>query len=165
LRQCEIDGQKSCRERDRMRRGTQLAKQKFFEKKTFAHKNEGQKSCRGRGRMRRGAMVLLLQVFILKPSLIRTKVKKSCRGRVRMRRGAQLAKQKFFKKKPSLTRTKVKKSCRGRGRTSTRQLASTQSLVVNPGRPDGRLYAVFIPYSSPSRQEGMSAKNFITPQY
>jgi len=100
-----------------------------------------------------------------KPSLTRTKVKKSCRGRGRMRRGAQLAKQKFFKKKPSLTRTKVKKSCRGRGRTSTRQLASTQSLVVNPGRPDGRLYAVFIPYSSPSRQEGMSAKNFITPQY
>ena len=73
--------------------------------------------------------------------------------------------KRFLKKKPSLIRTKVKKSCRGRGRTSTRQLASTQSLVVNPGRPDGRLYAVFIPYSSPSRQEGMSAKNFITPQY
>jgi hypothetical protein len=37
--------------------------------------------------------------------------------------------------------------------------------VVNPGRPDGRLYAAFIPLSSPSRREGMSAENFITPQY
>ena len=30
-----------------MRRGAQLAKQKVFEKKTFAHKNEGQKKLQG----------------------------------------------------------------------------------------------------------------------
>ena len=68
------------------------------------------------------------------------------------------------KKKPSQNCEGLR-SCRGRGRTSTRQLASAQSLVVNPGRPDGRFYAVFILCSSPSRQEGMSAKNFITPQF
>ena len=100
-----------------------------------------------------------------KPSLTRTKVKKAVGGGVECAAAHSWQNKSFLKKKPSLIRTKVKKSCRGRGRTSTRQLASTQSLVVNPGRPDGRLYAVFIPYSSPSRQEGMSAKNFITPQY
>ena len=59
-------------------------------------------------------------------------------------------------------------SCRGRDRTSTRQLAVAQSSVVDPGRfrfaPE-RLYAMFILLSSPPRQEGMSAKNFITPQF
>ena len=152
-------------------RGIECAEAHSWQNKSFLKKNLGSQERRsekvvGGGIECAAAHSWQNKRFLKKkPSLIRTKVKKSCRGRGRMRRGAQLAKQKFFKKKPSLTRTKVKKSCRGRGRTSTRQLASTQSLVVNPGRPDGRLYAVFIPYSSPSRQEGMSAKNFITPQY
>ena len=60
-------------------------------------------------------------------------------------------------------------SCRGRDRTSTRQLAIAQSSVVDPGRipvcTETRLYAMFILLSSPPRQGGMSAKNFITPQF
>ena len=67
------------------------------------------------------------------------------------------------------TITWEKNSCRGRDRTSTRQLAAVQSSVVDPGRIPicigTRLYAAFILLSSHSRQEGMSAKNFITPQY
>jgi len=60
-----------------------------------------------------------------------------------------------------------KSSCRGRSRTSTRQLAIMQIPVVNPGRPAeaSRLYITFILLSPPPRREGMSAKNFITPQY
>jgi len=39
------------------------------------------------------------------------------------------------------------------------QLVVAQSSVVDPGRPDysGRLYAIFIPLSTPSRQEGTYA--------
>lgn len=54
--------------------------------------------------------------------------------------------------------------CRGRIRTSTGRLAIMQSPVVNPGLSEERLYTTFIPLSQPSRREGMSAKNFITPQ-
>ena len=68
----------------------------------------------------------------------------------------------------------ILKCCRGRSRTSTGQLAVVQRLVVNPGRlhsdslrnwNTSRLYATFILDSPPPRREGMSAKDFITPQY
>jgi len=52
-------------------------------------------------------------------------------------------------------------SCRGRIRTSTGQLAVAQCVVVNPSRSRQRRdrhYTMFILFSPPPRQEGMSAK-------
>jgi hypothetical protein len=60
------------------------------------------------------------------------------------------------------------KCCRGRDRTFTRQLVVAQSSVVDPGRSSIATFAALCyiyPVSSPPRQEGMSAKNFITPQF
>ncbi|HRB43651.1 MAG TPA: hypothetical protein PLX32_12460, partial [Niabella sp.] len=51
------------RGRGRMRRGAQLAKQKFFEKKPWLTRTKVRKSCRGRDRMRRGAQLAKQKVF------------------------------------------------------------------------------------------------------
>ena len=52
--------------------------------------------------------------------------------------------------------------CRGRDRTSTEQLAIMHGWWSTPTLLP---YVTFILLSPPPRREGMSAKNFITPQY
>jgi hypothetical protein len=64
------------------------------------------------------------------------------------------------------TEEKRLKSCRGRVRTSTRQLAKTQSLVVNPGRPNARnsrLYVLVYPVILTPETRGHVCQKFHHP--
>ena len=93
---------------------------------------------------------------------------KQCNGCHRLPRMWERRFQVYFaRNKLTISMLQAYGGCRGRTRTSTRRLAIAQcSKVVNPSRLNclKRHYTTFIPWPSPPRQEGMSAKNSITPQ-